>query len=127
MAGSAAAQVAPRQARRQLRVPPFSGLPLHLQRELALVAWTALAVVDHPAGRDAALADLAAAARTVHVLVPEARDDAGQALVALASADALPAPELRRRCAPMVEVFDAVLARVRWATLIEVMGLALRR
>lgn len=37
--------------RRQLRVPPFSGVPLEVQRDFALVAWTALETLPNPAGR----------------------------------------------------------------------------
>lgn len=110
------------QARRRPGIPPFSGLPLHLQRELALVAWTALAAIDHPEGRPAALSDLAAAARAVAALVPEAKAVADDALVALADADATPVAGLQRRCVPMVETFDALLACVRWATIMSTLS-----
>lgn len=109
--------------RRAARIPPFVGVPLRLQLDLRLVAWTALATLEGPDGHAAALEDLELTARAVLALTRDGQGVAHAALSALPTACEGRASllELKATCAPVVERFDDLVARARWDRLYHVL------
>lgn len=106
---------------RAFRPHPALPLPPPLQRDLRVVIWTALATLGHAEGHAAAVSDLREAAFAVRHLTVEGVSVADEALAELTQPahDAEAAETLRRRCAPMVEVYDALLQVIPWTRLLD--------